>query len=58
MTYGEYYYLLKYDMKLVNGNWISNPPKIKIPAKMSKEKATIYYTNKLREYWKNKKHTL
>ena len=29
MTYGEYYYRVKYDMKLVNGNWVSKPLIIK-----------------------------
>ncbi len=51
MTYGEYYYLVKYDMKLVNGNWISKPLNIKIPRRMSREDAAIYYTEKLRKYW-------
>jgi len=50
MTYGEYYYRVKYDMKLVNGNWISKPLNIKIPRKMSKEDAAIYYTQKFKEY--------
>lgn len=31
MTYGEYYYRVKYDMKLVNGNWVSKPAYMKIP---------------------------
>ena len=51
MTYGEYYYLVKYDMKLVNGNWIAKPPNMKIPIKMSNEEASIYYTRKFRDYW-------
>ena len=51
MTYGEYYYLVKYDMRLVDGSWISKPSKIKIPLKMSKDEASIYYTHKFREYW-------
>ena len=55
MTYGEYYYLVKYDMKLVNGNWISKPLNIKIPRRMSREDAAIYYTEKLRKYWKERK---
>ncbi len=60
MTYGEYYYLVKYDMKLLNGNWITKPPNMKIPIKMSKEEASIYYTRKLRDYWNslNRKETL
>ena len=51
MTYGEYHYLIKYDMKLVNGDWVVNKPNIAIPNKMPKEKAEIYYRDKLREYW-------
>ena len=51
MTYGEYYYLVKYDMKLVDGSWIVKPPNIRIPNKMPREEASIYYTLKFREYW-------
>lgn len=51
MTYGEYYYLVKYNMKLVGGKWVANAPKIKIPPKMSREDAAVYYTRKLKEYW-------
>ena len=60
MTYGEYYYLVKYDMKLVNGNWIAKPPNMKIPIKISNEEASIYYTRKFRDYWDslNKQETL
>lgn len=55
MTYGEYYYLVKYDMKLVNGNWVVNTPKMRIPHKMSREEASLYYTLKMRKYWQNLK---
>ncbi len=55
MTYGEYYYLLKYDMRLVDGSWVASKPSIKIPTRMSKEEATIYYTLKLRKYFNKKK---
>lgn len=51
MTYGEYYYLVKYDMKLVNGTWIGKKPNIKIPPKMSKKDASIYYNEKFNKYW-------
>ena len=51
MTYGEYYYLVKYDINLVNGNWVSKPLNIKIPQRMSRDKAAIYCTVKLRKYW-------
>ena len=51
MTYGEYYYQVKYDMKLVDGTWVVNTPKIKIPPRMTKEQAAIYYTRKFRKYW-------
>ncbi len=54
MTYGEYYYRVKYDMKLVDGTWTSQPLNMKIPIKMSKNEASIYYTRKFREYWKSK----
>ena len=53
MTYGEYYYRVKYDMKLVNGNWVSKPAYMKIPRRMSRKDAAIYYTEKLRKYWDN-----
>jgi len=56
MTYGEYYYLIKYEMKLENGVWITNKPKSVIPSKMSKKDATIYYKKKLNSYWNSKKH--
>ena len=55
MTYGEYYYLVKYDMKLVDGAWITKPPNMKIPVRMSKDEAAKYYTLKLREYWESLK---
>jgi len=55
MTYGEYYYQVKYDMKLVDGNWIANTPKMKVPTRMSREEADIYYTRKFREYWDTQK---
>lgn len=52
MTYGEYYCQVKNDMKLKNGEWIANKPKIKIPIRMSRKEADKYYTLKFREYWK------
>jgi len=55
MTYGEYYYLVKYDMKLVDGSWIAKPPYKKIPHKMSTQDASIYYTLKFRKYWESLK---
>ncbi len=55
MTYGEYYYLVKYDMKLVNGDWVVNKPNIAIPNRMSKEDANSYYNRKFREYWASQK---
>ncbi|MEA1893034.1 MAG: hypothetical protein U9N33_10030 [Campylobacterota bacterium] len=51
MTYGEYYYKVKYDMKLVDGTWVSKPPNMKIPARMSREDADVYYSEKFRKYW-------
>lgn len=57
MTYGEYHYVVKYDMRLVNGEWVVNKPNIAIPNKMSKDAASIYYTNKFREYWAKNKST-
>lgn len=54
MTYGEYHYLVKYDMKLVNGEWIVNKPNIAIPSKMSKKEAGVYYNLKLQAYWNTK----
>ena len=55
MTYGEYHYQVKYEMKLKNGEWVADKPNIKIPIRMSKEEAAKYYTLKFREYWKSKK---
>jgi len=55
MTYGEYYYLLKYDMRLVNGEWVVNKPNIAIPNRMSKEQANAYYNKKFRDYWASRK---
>jgi len=55
MTYGEYHYAVKYDMRLVNGEWVVNKPNITIPNKMSKEDASAYYTKKFREYWEKNK---
>ncbi len=55
MTYGEYYYLIKYDMRLKDGLWVTNKPRVTIPSKMSREEATKYYKNKLNNYWKTKK---
>jgi len=52
MTYGEYHYLIKYDMKLVNGSWVAKKPHNTIPSKMSKEEASIYYNLRL-IYYKN-----
>ena len=55
MTYGEYNYLVKYDMKLVDGSWITKPPNMKTPLKMSKEEASKYYTLKFKDYWSSLK---
>lgn len=51
MTYGEYYYLLKYDMKLVNGNWVARKPNTVIPQRMPRDKASAYYSEKFNNYW-------
>ena len=51
MTYGEYHYLIKYDMKLVNGTWVAKKPHNTIPQRMSKKEAALYYTQKLNKYW-------
>jgi len=51
MTYGEYYYLVKYDMRLKNGVWVTSKPKMTIPTKMSKKDALEYYCNKFEKYW-------
>ncbi|MDX9744774.1 MAG: hypothetical protein RBT59_13210 [Arcobacteraceae bacterium] len=55
MTYGEYFYLVKYDMKLVDGTWVSKSPNMRIPLKMSRVEASMYYTHKFREYWNSLK---
>ena len=56
MTYGEYYYQVKYDMHLKDGVWITNKPKVSIPIKMTKSEAALYYTNKFNKYWESKKN--
>lgn len=53
MTYGEYYYLVKHKMALQDGEWISAKPTHTVPIKMSKEKASAYYSKKFDVYWKN-----
>ena len=54
MTYGEYHYLIKYDMKLKDGVWVTTKPNATIPSQMSRDEAAVYYTKKLREYWNSK----
>ncbi len=54
MTYGEYYYLVKYDMKLKDGVWITSKPNTSIPSQMSRDEASVYYNKKLRDYWNSK----
>ena len=51
MTYGEYYYLIKYDMRLKDGVWVTNKPRITIPSRMCREEALEYYTRKFSDYW-------
>jgi len=51
MTYGEYYYLIKYEMRLVNGVWVATKPRVTIPTRMKRKEALIYYTAKLKKYW-------
>lgn len=51
MTYGEYYYQIKYDMCLKNGVWITNKPRVTIPNKMDRKKAFLYYNKKFNDYW-------
>ena len=54
MTYGDYYNRVKYDMKLVNGNWIPEPAYMKTPRRMSRKDAAIYYIQKLKKYRKER----
>ncbi len=49
MTYGDY--LIKYDMRLKNGVWVTNKPRITIPPKMTRADAFVYYNNKFAKYW-------
>lgn len=51
MTYGEYYYLIKYDMKLIDGVWVSKKPSVTIPTRMPKRDASAYYRKKFNRYW-------
>ncbi len=53
MTYGEYYYLVKYDMRLEAGKWITKKPTISIPVKMTRKLALTYYTQKFNYYWQS-----
>ncbi len=55
MTYGEYHYLVKYDMKLKNGKWVATKPHSSIPKKMSRDSASTYYKEVFRLYWKTKR---
>ncbi|MCD6190137.1 MAG: hypothetical protein J7K14_01175 [Sulfurimonas sp.] len=55
MTYGEYYYRIKYAINLQDGKWITNKPTMTVPKQMSKEEALIYYNTKFCEYWKEVK---
>ncbi len=51
MTYGEYYYLIKYDMRLMNGVWVANKPRVTIPTRMKRDEAMIYYCKKFAKFW-------
>ena len=51
MTYGEYNYLVKNNVKLKDGVWVADKPIMKVPTRMSKEDASTYYTLKFRNYW-------
>ncbi len=53
MTYGEYFYHIKYNMNMELGKWKSNKPHITVPKRMPREKAIKYYTNKLSKYWES-----
>ncbi|MCF6309333.1 MAG: hypothetical protein L3J19_02500 [Sulfurimonas sp.] len=52
MTFGEYYYHVKYAINLQNGKWITDKPRMVVPKQMSKEDAIVYYKAKFDEYWK------
>ncbi len=52
MTYGEYYYHIKYAINLEKGKWVTNKPTMARPKQMSKKEAIIYYNAKFSEYWK------
>ena len=54
MTYGEYHYIIKYDMRLKDGKWVTTKPNSSIPKKMTRAVAFEYYTEKLDSYWKSK----
>ena len=51
MTYGEYNYHVKNNIKLRNGVWVADKPSGNIPTRMSREAAAVYYTLKFRKYW-------
>lgn len=53
MTYGEYYYHIKYAINLENGKWVTSKPTMTIPKQMSKKEALLYYNAKFRKYWDN-----
>jgi hypothetical protein len=53
MTYGEYHYKVKHELKLKNGVWTAYKPRMGVPTRMSTTEASKYYTLKLREYWES-----
>jgi hypothetical protein len=38
-------------MKMIKGTWVYDKPLKHVPAKMTKESALEYYTNKFSRYW-------
>jgi len=52
MTYGEYYYLIKNEMRLKDGVWVTSKPNIAIPPKMKRKDALKYYQQKFNNYWR------
>ncbi len=58
MTYGEYYYRIKYDMRLKDGKWVTSRPNMNIPKKMTRVVASQYYSHKLAYYWKTREEII
>jgi hypothetical protein len=51
MTYGEFWFAIKMSMRMVDGKWIVYKPLKEEPKRMSREEASKYYGQKLKNYF-------